>query len=263
MSPPNRGGGAYFFRSALLSDVTFIGNTSGNNGAAGGGAYFDAAAIIRNSTFSGNVAKAAGGGAVFGGVDAKFILNSRFTRNSAEKGAAIFVNPITAHPLDIVYTTIASPTVVDGHAIYVQTGTVNITNTIIVSHTYGIYQVGGTVKENHNLFFSNPSGALFGGIISGGQSFIGNPHFVNPGADDYHLGTDSVALEIATDVGINDDFDGSARPLGNGFDTGAYESSLPAPLPTLTPTNTPTLTSTPTGTPKPNGGGIYLPIATK
>ena len=51
-----------------------------------------------------------------------------------------------------------------------------------------------------------------------------NPQFVNPGAFDYHLLRYSPAINAGISLdSVVDDFDGFPRPLGSGFDIGAYE----------------------------------------
>jgi hypothetical protein len=53
----------------------------------------------------------------------------------------------------------------------------------------------------------------------------GDPRFVSPGTD-FHLQTGSAAIDVgvaAVAVTVSDDYDGTARPQGSGFDIGAYE----------------------------------------
>jgi hypothetical protein len=51
-----------------------------------------------------------------------------------------------------------------------------------------------------------------------------NPQFVDPGANDFHLLPDSPAIDAGIMLdSVDDDFDGFPRPLGSGFDIGAYE----------------------------------------
>ncbi len=64
---------------------------------------------------------------------------------------------------------------------------------------------------------------LTGTITGGGNSLTGNPAFVNPASDDYHLGTGSAAIDNGVSVGITTDIDGDPRPLGGGFDIGYDE----------------------------------------
>jgi len=72
----------------------------------------------------------------------------------------------------------------------------------------------------------------------GEQSISNNPLFV--GTNDFHLQSNSPAIDAGITVAIADDFDGNTRPQGKWFDIGAYEysSNQPSPTPTLTPTPT-------------------------
>jgi hypothetical protein len=93
---------------------------------------------------------------------------------------------------------------------------------IVVSHTAGIERLGGAAFENFNLFFGNTSN-LSGTITSGSSSLPGNPQFVLPAADNYHLRANSPAIDHGADVLIVEDFDGQTRPFGPGFDIGFDE----------------------------------------
>jgi len=84
--------------------------------------------------------------------------------------------------------------------------------------------------------------------------------FVAPGSN-FHLKAGSPAIDAGrTLVNVTVDLEGTARPLGNGFDSGAYESggsaatatatASPTLTPTRTPTSTPTATRTSTPAPK-------------
>jgi hypothetical protein len=54
-------------------------------------------------------------------------------------------------------------------------------------------------------------------------SSIGNPRFIDPLHDDYHLRFGSAAINRGIDAGVYTDLDGNPRPSGAGFDIGAYE----------------------------------------
>jgi hypothetical protein len=58
---------------------------------------------------------------------------------------------------------------------------------------------------------------------SGGHSLIGDPKFVDPLIDDYHLQFGSASIDHGVDAGVYTDLDGHPRPKGIGFDLGAYE----------------------------------------
>jgi hypothetical protein len=105
---------------------------------------------------------------------------------------------------------------------------------------------GHTVTRN--VFFgSNSGGAMFTGIASCIDCVLApndttmNPNMVNapltrPSSPDFHLKTGSVAIDFGlnlTDNGVTKDFEGKDRPVGNGFDIGAYEFSTGEAPPAL------------------------------
>jgi hypothetical protein len=139
--------------------------------------------------------------------------------HAATEGAGIYKDGDSL--LQLVHLTIVSPTLASNQAVSVGAGTVYITNTIVASHTTGIENAGGTVSEDYSLFYGNT--ANLSGVTGGSHSLTGDPAFVNPAADDYHLKVTSAAIDAGTDAGVTTDFDGKARPQGAGYDIGAYE----------------------------------------
>jgi hypothetical protein len=61
------------------------------------------------------------------------------------------------------------------------------------------------------------------GVTTGAHSLIGDPRFIDPLQNDYHLRFDSPAIDHGVDAGVEADLDGSSRPIDFGFDIGAYE----------------------------------------
>jgi len=52
-----------------------------------------------------------------------------------------------------------------------------------------------------------------------------DPKFVSADSLNFHLHSDSPAIDAGVNVGIPRDFDGNPRPIGSGYDIGAYEYS--------------------------------------
>lgn len=98
----------------------------------------------------------------------------------------------------IVHTTIASPTLANGAAIHIVTGTVGITNRI-------------------------------GSVTTGAHLVFGAPSFASPFANDYHLQVASAAIDVGVKAGVFNDFEGQPRPQGLGFNMG-YDESPFAPF---------------------------------
>ena len=125
--------------------------------------------------------------------------------------------------MQILHTTIASPTPANGPAIYVGSGLVGITDTVIASYTVGISNDGGIVYQDYNLFFATPI-TTGGSLINGGtHTALGDPHFVNPSAGNDHVLFPSAAIDRGANAGVSTDFDGDVRPQYGGFDIGYDE----------------------------------------
>ena len=101
---------------------------------------------------------------------------------------------------------------------------VTLTNTIIASHTIGINNLNGSVSQDYNLFYGN--GTDVQGTNTGGvHNVTGDPRFIDPIHDNYHLGAGSAAIDTGADMGVDEDYDGEVRPLDGGFDIGFDESN--------------------------------------
>lgn len=231
------GGGAYAFDGQAVGKALFDGNTATG---AGGGLFLERFAHITATQFLGNAADLGGGLAIsrtFPGTAVQFVHNSLFARNTATTGGAgIYYNQ--PRPIDLIYNTIANPATAGGAAIQIITGTVGITNNIIANHATGIEVVNGVVTETYNLFSGNTTTNISGVVVGGTGSFTGNPAFVDPANDDYHLTSDSLAINKAVDAGVLTDFDGDPRPGGDGFDIGFDETAF-SPVLQVSKTATP------------------------
>ena len=76
----------------------------------------------------------------------------------------------------------------------------------------------GTVVGSYNLYYLNAND----------QHPLDNPVYADPGfvssaSDDYHISSDSPAVDAGATVVLSDDFDGDGRPIGGGYDIGADE----------------------------------------
>ena len=223
------GGGLDAESTLNVIGTRFIDNIAAGFGR-GGGVFAFGAATFTSAVFQNNHTNVFGGSAVYLANDAR-IVNVLFARNATSSnnnnGAVILLNTPTG-TVQILHSTIASPSVQGSAAIYVTAGTVGITNTIVASHTVGISNTGGVAYQNYNLFFGNTTPYM--GTIGGTNNTSGDPKFVNPAGDDYHLSAGSAAIDAGTNVGVTSDLDGNPRPFGSGFDIGAYEASFTGTL---------------------------------
>jgi len=102
---------------------------------------------------------------------------------------------------------------------------VEMVNTIVVSHTWGItntFAPTSIVGVDHTVFWAN----TYDGI-RGAWPIDGDPAFVNPANDDYHIGLSSAAIDAGVNVGVPVDIDGDARPYHAFPDVGADEAMWP------------------------------------
>ncbi len=217
-------GGGVSVNYASINGTIFISNTSDvatDYPIGGGGAFVIFQSEVSNAYFEGNQCLASGcngGGALLEGNSR--VVNTLFLNNLANgDGAAIAANAPGQH--EFLHLTIAGTTFITKPAIVVLSGTLHLTDTIITSHTIAISNTGGTVLEDYNLFFGNVTNTL--NVTNGGHSLIGDPKFVDPLHGDYHLRFGSAAIDHGVDAGVYSDLDGNLRPIGAGFDIGAYE----------------------------------------
>jgi hypothetical protein len=103
--------------------------------------------------------------------------------------------------------------------------TVAFTNTIIAGHqSVGItVTTGSTATLKATLWYNNGTDTGGGGTVIKSTNITGNPAFASPSAWDYHLTSTSAAIDRGVDAGVTTDIDGDSRPLGAGYDIGAYE----------------------------------------
>ncbi len=217
------GGGVYLASGELQANgpVRVLGNLAEGNG---GGLYAATDLTITGTRFIGNQAGLDGGGVYHTGNGNGRIVNVLLARNQAGQGSSeVALN--SSGQIDLLHVTMADNALNSGSAMVVTTGTVNILDTIIASHTFGISGTNSTIYEDHNLFFGNPISQT-GPINHGGHSFSGDPAFVHPAQDDYHITRWSAALNAGAPVGVFRDFDGQPRPVGSGFDIGADEAQV-------------------------------------
>jgi hypothetical protein len=234
------GGGVYGYYAAItVTRSTFKNNSAGYGGAIGalviqamgsdflsnravnkGGAMQAQDITLSGTRFISNTSGAPGGSLwVVNRLDA---VNTLFAGNQAGWGAAVL--QLDGSQYTLRHVTIAHPSLGDGPAIQLASGTANITDTIIASYTIGISQTGGLLNTDYDLFFTATPTQTAGGTLNWGlHNLKVNPRFVNPAAGDYHLSVGSPAADAGTNVGVTTDLDGIMRPLGEGYDIGAYE----------------------------------------
>ncbi len=219
-------GGAvyYFFSSSSLTNCTFISNSSSSNG---GAIFFNHSSpltTVTNCTFASNSAN--WGGAVY--YEYSFFssfTNCTFTSNSAVLGGAIHVknSSSTSFSSFINCTITLNEASVQGGAIWCEIplapeDSITIKNCILWGN---ISPEGSEIYENEKpliITYSNIQGGH-----TGSGNINENPLFINAD-NDYHLQPTSPCIDTGTAEGVpSDDLDGNYRPIGSGYDIGAYE----------------------------------------
>jgi len=198
------GGGVWCEGSGVLSNCVVTGNRVLKNG---GGVY---GGIIFNCVISGNSAERYGGG-----VASATLNNCIIAGNSAGRGAA--------KSCTLNNCTVVGNSVTPG-SLYTCGGPLecNVNNSIVYFNS--IYNYDPPPFDDPTWFYNCTSP-----LKSGAGNFVGDPGFVNGGAGDLHLQTNSPCINAGNNayVATTNDFDGNPRVKGGAPDVGAYEFQAP------------------------------------
>ncbi len=185
-----------------------------------------AAFRIRNSTFRDNVALY-GGALGVASATQTIVENCVFFNNEATGGAnggAIYVRR-GANSLSVMNSTFFGNTALGGSAedIYRHiSSTMTVKNSILWSSTGSL---ANNVDNDPAVSYSNVR--KVGGPFTGTGNINVDPLFVNTSAGDFRLQELSLSIDSGNSVGApTTDIWGRSRPLGLGFDMGAYEMSV-------------------------------------
>lgn len=90
----------------------------------------------------------------------------------------------------------------------------------------------GTISSNNNVFNQEQSGLINGHATlsswrnasgNDANSVVGNPSFVSPTSGDFHVQSNSIAVNKGAGVGLNRDYFGGSVPQGGTPDVGIHE----------------------------------------
>lgn len=247
ISGPDRPAGGVNVSGTGLVEYCEIDNNSGGYGA---GVYIGdgaSGAVVRHCTIRDNYGASNGGGGVVakaGLLDSCVIVSN--TAPAHGGGAAIFGgtlrNSIIAWNRSTSTTLGTSSQKGGGAGVVVTAG--NVQNCTIYGNlsssspaAHGLYQTGGTVQ---NTIISGNGGMdeiqKTGGTlqycsvaVSGfdASNIVGDPALADPAAGDFSLLLGSGCIDSGTTLAaVTHDIVGTARPVGDGYDIGAYEADF-------------------------------------
>jgi len=210
---------AAFSGSNSVPPCTFVGNVA----LVGGAAYVMNSSLldVSDSLFISNSAfhAAGAGGAMY--ISSSSLLNienSIVARNfSATSGGGIFLTSSASMQMKQCTVTENSIGGIEG-------GTLAITNSIIWDND-GIEIKAGEVVDYCDVD---------GGYATGTGNIDVDPMFKNTAALNYQPSLGSPCIDTGTVINVHNDCIGETRPMGGGFDLGAYELN-PAPLLKIVP----------------------------
>jgi uncharacterized repeat protein (TIGR01451 family) len=225
------GGGLFVNgRSPLIASNRIVGNRASYYG---GGVYtsMDAADLRANQVLS-NSAQRSGGGLYLR--DSQGVLeNSIVARNRAGDGYSGAGTYAFGGSPRFLHTTFAQNVGGDGTGVYLtdalgEPGTAALTNTVLVSHTVGMYVASGSTATLEATLWATDTWANHadwggpGKITTGTVNIWGDPGFADPDNGDYHIHAKSAAINAGVDAGVTEDMDGDPRTDGRP-DLGADE----------------------------------------
>jgi hypothetical protein len=215
--------------------VTISGNTiSYNSGDWAGGVdiHEDCNAYFVGNRISRNTATNLGGGLVWAGSGE--VTNNVIVDNHADNHAS-GIN-ITGGGISkrLLHNTVARNTGGDGSGIWIINSSANLTNNIIADQLLGIHVHNGASASLETTLWgsgvwANGTDWAGTGTINTTNNLWGNPDFVDSTAGDYHIGSNSDAIDQGVDAGVMTDIDFHPRPY-QAPDIGADEYWPPGAL---------------------------------
>jgi len=252
------GGGIYAYDSdiELQNQVEVHHNTASGSdptSSGGGGFYLDASRLQADrSSIHHNTATSSGGGAYANGGSAIDLRQTFVESNQARFGGGLYAveSPVSLNNTVLAYNNATSASGADGLHLFTGASLSGAHNTfarnsaggaedgIAIGLSGATLALSNSIIWGHATSIDNATQTVTCSDIQGGYAGSGNldldPLFVNPGSRDFHLAPTSPAINACT-TGLDADLDGRARPVGSGYDMGAFEFDALPPSFTSTP----------------------------
>jgi hypothetical protein len=204
-----RGGGLHVRQSdgSVLVDNRVTGNSC--LGVGGGVSIFDSQAKLTGNLVTGNAVYDGGAGLFLEDADAE-LTNCVVADNRNQSGSAGSGLHAENASAGLMHTTWARNTGGTGGAIQVSAGSLRVTNSVVVSHSVGVFAAAGsTATLNGVLWYSNTTASYAGdGSFTVNHAITGTPAFA---ADGYHVMTGSAAIDAGVMAGVGSDVDHEPR----------------------------------------------------
>lgn len=216
------GGGLYLREGSVLLEGNRILDNRAQppDGGYGGGLYVERGeSSLHGNDVRGN--RADWGGGVYLDRNRATLVNTLVADNQAQSGGSGLY--VTAGQSRLLHTTLANnngsglPSV-EGKALQVFQGSVELTNTILAGHAIGLYVEGGSTARLKGTLWDNDVDRAGDGTetIEHAQDYYGSPGFKDALNGDYHITSGSAALDRAIDAGVSSDIDAHPRPIPEG-----------------------------------------------
>ena len=249
-------GGAFYTTSPQVevSQSAFIQNSAAEEGGAiisKGKSVLSDNRFIKNKAFE-------GAGLILTSDETSHLVNNLWVDNESDPMPDLVVIELGGNGAVVMHhNTIISRVPRNHGAVGIIEGELQAHNNIVINHSRPFLprQVTGgvilaSVISTHNLFQGHTPDEL----TTGNSNIEAAPLFVDPANDDFRLQANSPAIDKGLDVGVSIDLNGRPRPVGEGFDIGAYEFDPSPPPPD----------DDPTPEPQPDQGfTVYLPLVVK
>ncbi|MCP4539996.1 MAG: DUF11 domain-containing protein [Chloroflexi bacterium] len=257
------GGGLFLYAhkdsSARVSDNLFQGNWAATDydcTGSGGGLFVNGRVLIERNRILDNRAsrypdwgpyfKVYGGGVYVHSWTAVTMTNNilagnhyfeeddnPFAPDYFSNGGAIYVggqSTPTTTQLILLHNTLVDN---QSPAILNESAGLTMSHNIFSGHTIDLRSISDTSEApsslppatvaDYTLWWPEMDAQIIAGTFTHDHDMTGDPDFVAPDSDDYHLDENSAAIDQGTGAGVGVDIDNHPRPMGAGYDLGADE----------------------------------------